>query len=93
MKRYADLHGDSGVVAYALLPKAIAVEFRSGAVYVYTADSAGPARLARMRRLATSGRGLSTYISRHAHDRYAEVHDDRTQWEAAQASRHPTPKA
>lgn len=87
MKRYADLHGDSGVAAYALLPRAIAVEFRSGAVYVYTADSAGPGRLARMRKLAASGRGLSTYISRHARDRYAEVHDDRAQWEAARAAR------
>ncbi|MEZ0471081.1 hypothetical protein [Luteimonas salinilitoris] len=93
MKRYADLHGDSGVVAYALPPRAIAVEFRSGAVYVYTADSAGPGRLARMRKLAAAGRGLSTYISRHAHDRYAEVHDDRAQWESAPASRHPAPKA
>lgn len=92
MKRYANLHGDSGVVGYALLPGAIAVEFRSGAVYLYTADSAGPGRLARMRKLAAAGRGLSTYISRHAHDRYAEVHHDHAQWEAARAERRQAPK-
>jgi hypothetical protein len=71
MRRYRDESGASGVRAYALLADGIAVEFRSGDVYVYTAASAGPARIAHMRRLAEAGAGLSTYISRHVRERYA----------------------
>ncbi|MFC4728110.1 hypothetical protein [Coralloluteibacterium thermophilus] len=85
MTRYGALHGDSGVRAYALVPRGIAVEFRSGAVYLYTHGSAGAHRIARMRALARGGRGLSTYISRHAHDRYAAVYADRGAWTAGRA--------
>ncbi|MEJ1097507.1 MULTISPECIES: hypothetical protein [unclassified Pseudoxanthomonas] len=71
MKRYLDLSGDSGVVAYELRPDAIKVKFRgSDRVYVYSHASAGATHVARMKRLAEAGRGLSTYISRHVHDRY-----------------------
>lgn len=65
MQRYGNRHGQSGVVAYALADGAIAVRFRSGRTYVYTVDSAGADAVARMQRLARSGRGLSTYISQH----------------------------
>lgn len=71
MKRYLNLSGDSGVAAYALLPDAVKVKFRdSDRVYVYSHASAGAVRVARMKRLAQAGKGLSTYISRHVHDRY-----------------------
>jgi len=71
MKRYLDLSGDSGVVAYELRPDAIKVKFRgSDRVYVYSHASAGATHVARMKRLAEAGKGLSTYISRHVHDRY-----------------------
>ena len=52
MTPYARLGGDSGVVAYALLQDAIAVEFTGGQVYLYTAQSAGALHLERMRALA-----------------------------------------
>jgi len=71
MKRYLNLSGDSGVVAYELRPNAVKVKFRgSDRVYVYSHASAGATHVARMKRLAEAGRGLSTYISRHVHDRY-----------------------
>ena len=71
MKRYLDLSGDSGVVAYELRPDAIKVKFRgSDRVYVYSHASAGATHVAHMKRLAEAGKGLSTYISRHVHDRY-----------------------
>jgi len=71
MQRYGNRDGHSGVVAYALADDAIAVRFRSGEIYVYTADSAGAEAVATMQRLATAGRGLSTYISQSVRDAYA----------------------
>ena len=71
MQRYLNLSGDSGVEAYGLRKAAILVKFRgSDRIYVYSDASAGPAHVARMKRLAQAGKGLSTYISRHVHDRY-----------------------
>ncbi|AZR25088.1 hypothetical protein [Xanthomonas vasicola] len=71
MQRYGNHDGHSGVVAYALADDAIAVRFRNGETYVYTADSAGAEVVATMQRLATAGRGLSTYISQTVRDAYA----------------------
>lgn len=69
---YLNLNGDSGVRGYAIGPRAIAVEFADGSVYLYTADSAGAEAIARMRELAREGRGLNTYINRYVRDAYAE---------------------
>lgn len=71
MQRYANRSGHSGVVAYELGADAITVKFTGGDRYLYTEDSAGAIHIARMRELAESGRGLSTYISQHVGDRYA----------------------
>jgi hypothetical protein len=71
MKRYANLSGDSGVLAYAFTTTSILVRFRgSPRVYEYSDASAGAANVARMKRLAEAGRGLSTFISQHVADRY-----------------------
>jgi hypothetical protein len=71
MKRYLNLSGDSGVMLYDIRPDAVLVKFRnSDQVYVYSHASAGATHVARMKRLAQAGKGLSTYISRHVHDRY-----------------------
>lgn len=70
MTRYRNLSGDSGVRRYRIEPQAIAVEFADGSRYLYTAASAGAAHIARMQALAEAGRGLASYINRHAHDRY-----------------------
>lgn len=71
MQRYANRSGHSGVVAYELGAGSITVKFTGGDRYLYTEDSAGAVHIARMRELAESGRGLSTYISQHVRDRYA----------------------
>ncbi len=65
MKRYRNLAGSSGVSAYALQPGAIIVRFQGGDTYEYTDASAGAAAIAQMQRLASEGRGLSTFIARH----------------------------
>jgi hypothetical protein len=70
MHRYENLGGESGVVAYDIDAGQIIVQFRNGERYLYTEDSAGAANIAKMQALAKAGRGLSTFISQHVHDRY-----------------------
>ena len=70
MQRYGNRSRESGVVAYDIDAGQIIVQFRNGDRYLYTEDSAGTANIARMQELARAGRGLSTYISQHVHDRY-----------------------
>lgn len=71
MPRYAHANADSGIVSYECGPDWIDVRFRSGARYKYTAASAGLHNIEQMQRLAEAGKGLSAYISQHAHDAYA----------------------
>jgi hypothetical protein len=72
VKRYANLSGNSGVVAYDVGRDSITVEFATGHVYLYTNESAGPANVETMKRLALQGRGLSAFISAVVKDGYAE---------------------
>jgi hypothetical protein len=71
MRRYADLSGTSGVVAYEIGPDFIDVRFRGGDTYRYTHASAGAVHIEQMKKLAIAGRGLGTYISRHVREAYA----------------------
>jgi hypothetical protein len=71
MHRYKNGGGGSGVVAYDIDAGQIIVQFRNGERYLYTEDSAGAANVAKMQELAQAGRGLSSFISQHVHDRYA----------------------
>lgn len=71
MRRYRNLSGDSGVVAYEIGQDWIKVKFVDGGIYLYTYDSAGAIRVEAMKGLAIAGRGLSTYISRHVGKAYA----------------------
>jgi hypothetical protein len=70
VERYKRLSGDSGVVAYEIRTDSITVLFDNGWHYLYTKRSAGAENIAEMHRLARAGQGLSTFISRFAHDRY-----------------------
>ena len=71
MQRYGNQSRESGVVAYDIDAGQTIVQFRNGDRYLYTEDSAGAANIARMQALAKAGRGLSSFISQHVHDRYA----------------------
>ena len=64
MKRYRNLSGVSGVVAYGTGPDFIDVEFRGGARYRYSHRSAGQDKVEAMKLLAAAGRGLSTFIAK-----------------------------
>lgn len=72
MQRYGNQSGKSGVRAYEIGERAIAVEFEGGDTYLYTYASAGRQRVETMKRLAKAGQGLSTYISREVKDKFAE---------------------
>ena len=63
MERYRNLGGDSGVSAYELGAGSIIVQFKDGAKYEYTNQSAGEGAIATMHRLATAGQGLNSFIS------------------------------
>ena len=62
MQRYANLSGNSGVVAYELGRDFLRVRFTNGATYRY-GPRAGH-HVEAMKRLAVSGQGLAGYISR-----------------------------
>ena len=63
MTRYANLGGDSGIASYDLGAGNIVVHFQGGSAYRYTNASAGTGNIAEMRRLASAGRGLNSFIN------------------------------
>lgn len=72
MKRYGNLTGDSGVLAWEAGKDYIIIKFRGGDRYLYTNAATGERHVKQMKQLAAEGRGLSTYISQHVRDRYAK---------------------
>lgn len=64
MIQYKNLSGNSGVYAYKYSSDRITIQFRDGAVYLYTYSSAGMPNIETMKSLALSGRGLNSFISR-----------------------------
>jgi len=71
MESYANLGGDSGVVAYELGLDSITVQFSDGAIYAYTNDSAGASIITRMKSLAREGQGLNAFINMRARKLYS----------------------
>ena len=71
MKRYKNLSGNSGVLAYETGKDYIKVKFRDGDVYLYNYFRPGRDMVKQMKELAEEGRGLSTFISRYVRERYA----------------------
>ncbi len=71
MEKYGDHTRQHGVIAYEIWPDSIDVEFTSGWIYRYTHERPGQLRVDRMKELARSGKGLSTFISKHVKNRHA----------------------
>lgn len=71
MARYANRGGDSGVISYEIGPGSIEVTFSDCSSYLYTDQSAGATNIARMHALATSGRGLNSFINTNVKHGYA----------------------
>lgn len=70
MKRYANLRGNSSVVAYEIQPTRIIVQFKTGRSYSYSYMSAGRDNVEMMKQLAMCGAGLSAFITRNARYNY-----------------------
>jgi hypothetical protein len=62
--------GTSGVEFYEIENKDIIVQFIDGSIYKYTYNSAGEAAVEKMKELAMSGKGLTTYINQYVKDKY-----------------------
>jgi hypothetical protein len=71
VKRYRDIQGDSGVVAYETGPDYIRMTFKHGGTYVYDYASSGKFEVELMKGLADSGDGVATFISKFVKARYA----------------------
>ncbi|MCR4427652.1 MAG: hypothetical protein NUW23_15980 [Firmicutes bacterium] len=71
MERYANLGGDSGVVAYEIGDDFVRVQFWDGSIYLYTYASAGVNNIERMKELARGGQGLNAFINRYVRKAYA----------------------
>ncbi len=72
MELYKNLRRNSAIRAYEIAEKAIVVQFRNGAKYLYTYQSTGEKAVEMMKELAIQGKGLSSYISRVIRKRYAK---------------------
>ena len=70
MRPYGGHAKKHGVLAYEISPDGIDVEFTSGWIYHFGNAKPGPLRVERMKQLAESGHGLSTFISKHVKNRY-----------------------
>jgi hypothetical protein len=64
MRLYINLSGHSGVQAYEVGPDWIDVRWTDG-IYRYAAAKVGAGNVEKMKRLASLGRGLNTFINQH----------------------------
>jgi hypothetical protein len=69
-ERYKNLAGNSGVVSYKIGDDYIEVTFLDHKKYRYSYKVAGEEKVEEMKRLARSGRGLSSFISRFVRNLY-----------------------
>jgi len=67
---YKNITGNSGVVGYDPGKDFIVIQFVNNVIYRYSYASAGMDNVEKMKLLARSGKGLSTFISRNVKDKY-----------------------
>ena len=70
---YANLGGNSSVLAYEILPTSIRVQFKGGKWYSYSFSKAGHTHVDNMKELAENGVGLCSYIQRNAKYLYVNL--------------------
>ncbi|HEY0029256.1 MAG TPA: hypothetical protein VGC65_00745 [Bacteroidia bacterium] len=75
MNLYKKTNSDSGVYAYEIKPEAIVVQFNDGKTYLYTYQSAGRKYIEEMKRLAETGKGLTTFINKNVKKKYEKKLD------------------
>lgn len=72
MKRYRNLNGNSGVIAYELATNAIIIAFTDGGLYLYDHWRPGKKHVEEMKTRAEAGKGLATYINQHVREKYSK---------------------
>lgn len=72
MEKYKNFGGDSGVSSYEIGQGSITVQFKDGAIYLYTNQSTGAENISEMQRLAIVGQGLNSFIRRVVRKDYAQ---------------------
>ena len=71
MVRYKNLSGNSKVVQYEIAKDAMKIRFADCSVYIYSNQSADPCNISKMKTLAITGKGLSTFIDANVKDRFS----------------------
>lgn len=71
MEQYGNRGRDSGVVGYEIGPGSIVVAFKDGWKYLYDGTRPGAVAVAELQRLARSGHGLNSYLTRIVQGKYA----------------------
>ena len=71
MHSYKNLQHNSGISAYEIGEDFIKIEFSGETLYLYTYQSAGRQNIEKMKKLASAGEGLATFISQHVKDGYS----------------------
>jgi hypothetical protein len=67
---------NAGILNYEITHNGIILEFEDRKHrYLYNADKPGPQHLQEMLRLASEGRGLTTYVNQHVRENYAAILD------------------
>lgn len=72
MQRYESKDRHTGVIAFQLGKDYIDVEFRDGRIYRYSFTKPGKPAVTEMKRLATKGKGLTTYINKYVRKNYEQ---------------------
>ncbi|HTM67427.1 MAG TPA: hypothetical protein VL093_13955 [Flavipsychrobacter sp.] len=68
MESYGD--DKTGVIGYALTYSGIILRFRNNELYLYDDVKPGKEHVEQMKRLAETGKGLTTYVTKHVRDNY-----------------------
>ncbi len=68
---YANSSGRGGVLSYEFIENGIQLQFKdSYQIYVYTYNRPGRNKVERMKELALSGKGLTTYVNQYVREEY-----------------------
>jgi hypothetical protein len=80
---YKSRNPNAGIINYEIVDDAIVLEFADRRVrYIYNSTKPGMAHVNEMKRLALSGKGLTTYVNQHVRKNYVaqipmgNVHND-----------------
>jgi hypothetical protein len=71
MKRYKGISGNAGVTAFSEGKDFIMIQFQDGSLYLYDYNVPGREEVEQMKRLAKTGKGLTTFINQHVRGKYA----------------------